>query len=313
MEKDYYKILGVSKAATADELKKAYRKLALRYHPDRNKGNKASEEKFKEINEAYAVLSDPEKRKQFDTFGSETFSQRFSQEDIFRGFDFSNVFREFGLGDLFGQAFSGGKGKKGFQYHYDFGGFGGSQFGQDFRSQGEIRQKGKDIVLELPVSLSEVLSGAEKVVSFTRNMQTEKVSVKIPAGIENGKKLRVAGKGEPGIQGGPAGNLYLKIRLEDHPRFRREGLNLILDIELPFSSIVLGSQVDVPTIDGKTLNLRIPPGTQANTRLRLKGFGLPAPDNSGRGDQFVRLTVKIPQKLTNKQIKIIQELETMGL
>lgn len=313
MNKDYYKVLGVTKAATPEELKKAYRKLALKYHPDRNKGNKASEEKFKEINEAYAVLSDTEKRKQYDTFGSTEFSHRYSQEDIFRGFDFSSLFRDVGLGDIFSQAFSGGKGKKGFQFQYNFGGHGQqAPFGQGF-GQGDLRQKGNDIVLELPVRLIEALNGADKVVSFRRDMQVERVSVKVPPGIEDGKKLRVAGKGEPGLRGGPAGNLYLKIRIEDDPQFKREGINLVYDLELPYSSLVLGTRADIPTLDGKTLNIRVPAGTQNNTRLRLKGFGLPASDHSGRGDQFVRILVKVPKKLNSKQKQLMEELGTIGL
>ncbi len=313
MAKDYYRILGVSKTASAEELKKAYRKMALKYHPDRNKGEKAAEERFKEINEAYAVLGDPEKRRQYDTYGSTEFSHRFSQEDIFRGFDFGNIFKEFGFGDLFHQAHSSGKGRNGFQFHYNFGGGSGPQFGQPFHGQGPLKQKGRDIVLELPVTLREVFHGQEKVVTFKRGGQTERVSVKIPPSIEDGKKLRVPGKGECGLHGGQDGNLYLKIRVEEDSQFRREGSHLVYDVEIPYSAAVLGSRVDVPTIDGKTLSLRIPPGTQNQTKLRLKGFGLPAPGGGGKGDQFVRVTVKIPSDLTGRQKELIEELGATGL
>jgi curved DNA-binding protein len=312
MSKDYYKILGVPKSASAEEIKKAYRKLALKYHPDRNKGDKAAEEKFKQISAAYAVLSDPEKRKQYDTVGSTEFHQRFSQEDIFRGFDFSSIFKEFGgsFGDILGQAFSQGKKGSSRQFYYNFG---GPQSGRDFRFHHDVKQKGEDIVLELPVSLVEVLDGAEKVVSFQRGGHTERISVKIPAGIEDGKKLRIPGKGGPGLHGGTPGNLYLKIKALEHPQFKREGFNLVLDREIPFSSVVLGSQVDVPTLDGKNLSVRVPAGTRSNTRLRLKGFGLPLPDGAGRGDLYVRIMVKVPGKLNNKQKHLVEELAAAGL
>lgn len=307
MEKGYYKVLGVSKNCSADELKKAYRKLALKYHPDRNKGDKAAEERFKEISEAYAVLTDPEKRKQYDAFGSTEFHQRFSQEDIFRGFDFGTVFREFGFGDGFGQFHSGGRNKG---YQFNFGGF-GPQYNQQFRTAGEPG-KGQDVVLELPITLLDVFHGAEKVVSFPRGQEMEKVSVKIPAGIEDGKKLRIPGKGQPGIHGGP-GNLYLKIRLQEHPKFKREGSNLVIDLEVPFSAAALGSRIDVPTIDGRTLSTRLPAGTQCNTKLRLRGCGLLFPDGSGKGDLLVRISIQVPGKLTNKQKQLVEELGAAGL
>lgn len=308
--KDYYHILGVSKNASPGEIKRAYRKLALRYHPDRNKGDRAAEEKFKEISEAYAVLSDPEKRKPYDTFGSAEFHQRFSREDIFRGFDFSTIFKEFDLGNFFSQAFSGRKGKNSRQFGYNFG---GPPFGRDFQFKPAAKQKGQDIVWELPVSLAEVLYGAKKIVSFHRGGQTERVSVKTPPGIESGKKLRIPGKGGPGLHGGPPGNLYLKVKLQEHPQFKREASDLVMDKEISYSRAVLGSQLEVPTLDGKNLNVRVPAGTQNNTRLRLKGFGLPVPNGSGRGDQYVRIIVKVPRKLTSTQIKLIKELAAAGL
>jgi curved DNA-binding protein len=188
--KDYYHILGVAKNASDEEIKKAYRKLAMKYHPDRNPNKKEAEERFKEINEAYAVLSDKEKRKQYDTFGAEGFQQRFSQEDIFRGFDFDEI-----LSSLFG-----GRGRRDFRFGgqsgVDFGDFFGRQGG--YQDTGRMSQRGEDIVYEMAISLEEAASGGEKRISYRKNGRLEEVSVKIPRGIPSGKKLRLAGKGKEG-------------------------------------------------------------------------------------------------------------------
>ncbi|MDO9109823.1 MAG: DnaJ domain-containing protein, partial [Desulfatirhabdiaceae bacterium] len=203
-ETDYYKALGVNKSATEDEIKKAYRKLAMKYHPDHAKGDKAAEEKFKQVSEAYAVLSDKEKRQQYDTFGSSGFHQRYSQEDIFRGFDMEDLLRGFGLG---GAGFSAGR--KGGGRKFSFGG--GSPFGNFTGQQSPIR--GSDLVYELPLTLHEVVAGASKQVSFQHGPQSENLTVKIPKGLITGKKLRISGKGEPGPYGGPAGDLYIKAKI----------------------------------------------------------------------------------------------------
>ena len=191
MPDDYYQILGVNKAASEDEIKKAYRKLAMKYHPDHTKGDKAAEEKFKKISEAYAVLSDKEKRKQYDTFGSEGFHQRFSQEDIFKGFDFSDILREFGFGGA--ESFTGPGGRT----RFSFGG--GSPFGSESffgsRAGHQAQMKGSDLVYELPLSLSEVITGTSKVVSFNHNGRTERLTVKIPKGMISGKKTAVGREG----------------------------------------------------------------------------------------------------------------------
>ena len=325
MAKDYYKILGVSKGASAEEIKKAYRKLALKYHPDRNKGDKAAEESFKEINEAYAVLSDPEKRKQYDTFGSQGFQQRYSQEDIFRGSDIGDILREMGLGgDFFsrifgGRAAPGGGGFRTYTYHTGTQsgpqggpGMGGFDFGRDFsQAAGPIR--GGDLIYELPVSLEEVYHGAEKMVSYRRGGKVERVSVKIPAGISDGKKLRLAGKGEPGPPGGTPGDLLIKIRVLDHPQFVRQGDDLEIKMDIPFSWAALGHTLEVPTLGGKTLSVKIPKGAQNGSRLRLKGQGLPRFKGSGRGDLYVKLNVMVPKKLTKRQKELLEQLASEGL
>ncbi len=312
--KDYYKILGVSKTSSADEIKKAYRKLAMKYHPDRNKGDKTAEAKFKDISEAYAVLSDKEKRKQYDMFGSEGFQNRYSQEDIFRDFDFGSIFREFGFEgggrghNIFSQIFSG-MGQKNFKG-------GSSYFNSPFGAHGGMSQplKGKDIVYELSLTLEEAFENNEKIISYkTSNNKQENVSVKIPAGISNGKKLRLQGKGNPGLNHGPNGDLFILIKLLEHPQFKRELDDLLLNKEIKYSEAVLGTEIEVPTIDTKRLRLKIPPGTQDNAKFRLKGYGMPHMNGKGRGDAYVIINISIPKKLTKKQEELIQKISEAGL
>jgi len=309
---DYYKILGVAKDASTEEIKKAYRKLALKYHPDRNQGNKESEEKFKEANEAYAVLSDVEKRKQYDTFGSTGFQQRYSQEDIFRNSDIGSILREFGinLGGMGGGFNSGGfrtfssGGRSPFEDIFSQGGH-----AHGFRPQQPV--KGQDLSLELSISLDEVLNGAEKTISLGRG--GDKVTVKIPAGIESGKKLRVAGKGAPSPMGGQPGDLYLLIHVQPHPVFEREGNNLVIEKVIPFSSAVLGTEIDVPTLNGKQFKVKVPAGIQPQAKLRLKGHGLPTGPHGPHGDILVKIAVEIPKKLNRAQKKLLNELAEAGL
>lgn len=311
MEQDYYKILGVSPQATLDEIKKAYRTLALKYHPDKNKGDKQAEEMFKKISEAYAVLSNPEKRRQYDAMGSAAFQNRFSQEDIFRGFNFGDIFQDLGIsGDIFrifgGQGWSSGFGKRGRGKIFDFSTFG------DFGAF-EQPQRGQDLQLELPLTLHEMAFGAEKVVEYHRDGKLEKIAVKIPAGTIPGKKLRLPGKGNTAPAGGPAGDLYIKIKEIPHPVFKREGHDLYVDKHIKLTEAILGTKVTVPTLDGKTLSIKVPGGTASHTKMRLKGHGMPLGNGKTRGDEYVRVIVDIPTTLTKKQKALIEELAKEGL
>jgi len=302
-ETDYYKILGVEKTASATEIKKAYRKLALKYHPDKTKGDKALEEKFKKISEAYAVLSDPEKKKQYDTYGSTDFHQHFSQEDIFNNFDFSNIFREFGFG--------GGRGAQGFS-----GGFGdmfsGRGGGGGFHRQ-QRTPKGQDLIYEIPLTLSEVNSGTEKIISFKKKGGNEQISVKIPKGMLTGKKLRISGKGEESPYGGPAGDLYVKIRVLGDQVFTQEEYDLHVSKDIRLSESMLGTKINIPTLEGKELSLNVPAGTQHKTKMRLPGYGLPKMGSQSKGNLYVTILVNIPKKLTEKQKELVDKLASTGL
>jgi curved DNA-binding protein len=314
-EMEYYQILGVKRDATQEEIKKAYRRLAQKYHPDRAKGNKKeAEEQFKRISEAYAVLSNPEKRQEYDTHGSQAFRARFSQEDIFRGFDFHDIFdlgiNEGILGRLFG-GLGGKAGAKGGRTRvFQFG-------GGPFQSGGFQTQappvRGDDIQVEVPITLHEMAFGAEKLISFQRNGQVEKVTIKVPPGTLPGKRLRVAEKGRPGPMGAPPGDLYVKLKEVEHPVFKREGHDLYVDRHIKLTESALGTKVTVPTLDGKTMSLKVPPGTASHTKMRLKNYGLPQAQGKGRGDQFVRIIVDIPADLTKKQKTLLEDLAREGL
>ncbi|MDD5641638.1 MAG: DnaJ domain-containing protein, partial [Syntrophales bacterium] len=226
MAEDYYKVLGVKREASADEIKKAYRKLAQKYHPDKVKGDKRqAEEQFKKISEAYAVLSNAEKRKAYDEVGSQVFHSQYSQEDIFKGFDFSEIF-DVGISDnIFSRLFGGlgGRSRGGGRTRvFRYGGP-----GEDYQAQAR-RLKGEDLQVEMPITLHEMAFGTEKLVSFTSNGQTVKVTVKIPAGALPAKRLRIAGKGRPGPMGGPPGDLFIKLKEQEHPVFKRDGNDLFV-------------------------------------------------------------------------------------
>lgn len=287
--KDYYKILGVDKNASKDDIKKAFRKLAHEYHPDKNKGN---DTKFKEINEAYTALSDDTKRQQYDTFGSSGpsgFNPNQGGQGGFNagGFDFSGFARqyqnqngqafEFDLGDIFGDFFGGGRRPR----------------------------RGANITIDVQLSFKESVFGVEKEL----NINKEKITVKIPAGVENGQGLRVSGKGEAG-QGGK-GDLIVRIWVEDHPVFRKEGFNLIMELNLKLTTALLGATLDVETLEGK-IELKIPAGTTHNEILRVRQKGVP--DERGRrGDLLIVTKVEMPRKLSKQAQKLVEDLKREGI
>lgn len=307
-------MLGVGRETSPADIKKSYRKLALKHHPDKNKGDKASEDKFKEISEAYAVLSDPEKKDQYDRFGSTQFRQQYSQEDIFRNFDFGDIFSQFDFGSRGSSA----------SFRSGAGGNGGASPFSSFFSQDQSTgcggggcrpspTKGQDMTYQISVTLDEVLNGAERTITLRRNGQSHNVSVKIPKGIEEGKKLRLQGKGGDSPNGGPAGDLYLKVEIGLDAKFSRETDDLVVEKLISFSEACLGTKVEVETLEGKKFMVKVAPGTVHDSRLRIKGYGLPAGPMGNRGNLYVKLGVKVPKTLTGEQKKIIEQLKECNL
>lgn len=292
--KNYYSVLGLPNGASEDDIKKAYRKLAMKYHPDRNEGDKKAEEKFKEVSEAYAVLSDKKKRQQYDQFGSEGFHQKFSQEDIFRDFDINEILRGFG--------FAGGN---------PFQGHESSGFGNPF-SQGRPREANiPPIKKECSITFEEAALGCQRTISISRNGSHEETSVKIPPGIAHGKVLRVKGKGQTSLTGNHRGDLHLLIHVLPHPLFRREGRDVVVDAEIKLTQAILGTIIEVETLSG-IKSVKVPPGTQNGTKLRLKGVGIHF-SSGARGDQLVKIIVKIPKEITEEQLPHIQFLQGTGI
>ena len=351
-KRDYYEVLGVAKNASADELKKAYRVLAKKYHPDANPGDKEAEAKFKEASEAYAVLSDDEKRKQYDQFGHAAFSNGGGPGA--GGFDFSDI----DLGDIFGSFFGGGGG--GFDF---FGGGGG-------RRSNNSPQKGANIHYSLRIKFDEAVKGCKKEITLDmkeecatchgsgakagtspttcpkcngkgqirysqqtifgtmQNVKTcpdcggtgkiikdkcpdchgngyiqtkKKFEVNIPAGVDNGMSVRVAGGGEPGVNGGPRGDLLVEVIVSPHPIFKRQDTNIYSTVPISFAKAALGGSIRVKTVDGD-VDVSIKAGTQTDSRVRLKGKGVPSLRNKNvRGDHYITLVVSVPTKLTKEQ------------
>ena len=305
--KDYYKIIGVDKNASQDEIKKAYRKLAMKYHPDRNQDNKKAEEKFKQVTEANEVLSDPEKRKKYDSLGS-NWKQYQSQGQGFDDF-YSNYGRGGGgaqysysgnLDDLFGNI-------SGFSDFFEsFFGRSGTATG---RTQRVRSRKGQDFEATLYIPLIETYNGTTKEIS----VGGKRVRVKISPGTKDGKKLRLKGLGNEGMNGGEKGDLYLTLKIEKDPYFELDGNNLYYDLYVNLYTAVLGGKKQVITLGGKTINITIPKGTDSGKVLRLKGLGFPTSENSKiYGDLLVRIKVELPQNLTKEEKELFEKLASIG-
>ena len=298
--KDYYKILGVDKNATKDDIKKVFRRLAKKYHPDKNPGDKASEEKFKEVTEANEVLSDPEKRKKYDQLGSNWKQYQNA------GPEANGRYRNYQSGNQGeGAAYSG-------NFDELFGNVGGfSDFFESFfggranSSKQSHPRKGKDYEASLSISLEEAHHGTEK--EFT--LDGKKIRIKITPGIDHGKKLRLKHQGSEGIAGGEKGDLYINIKIENHAQFERKGNDLYYNLNVDLFTAVLGGKKPLKTLDGKTINVNIPPETESGTSFRIKEMGMHHSNNPNmRGDLFVKVNVKLPKHLSTKEIELFKEL-----
>ena len=304
--KDYYQTLGVKRDASAKEIKSAFRKLARKHHPDVNPGDKAAEEQFKGLNEAHEVLSDPEKRKKYDAFGADW--ERYQQKPGGQpgGFDYSQWQAQPGgagagqtrytsaedLNDLFG----GGDGA--------YSDFFSTLFGRAARGQAASGpRRGQDYEHPLQVTFDEAFRGATRLLQ----LDDRKLEAKIPAGVRTGSRVRLAGLGSPGANGGPGGDLYLLIEVEPDPRFERRGDDLYTDIDTSFLAAALGGDVRVPTPDG-AVALKLPPRSQAGRVFRIKGKGMPVLGGQGRGDLFARLRLVLPDDLTDEDLAKLREL-----
>ncbi|MCD6281222.1 MAG: J domain-containing protein [Deltaproteobacteria bacterium] len=305
--KDYYKILGVGRNASQDEIKKAYRRLARKYHPDANKGDPEAEKRFKEIGEAYEVLGDPEKRSRYDALGTnwqqgQSFTPPPDFEDLF-GFPFG-----FGRKPGRGRTFSFEFGTGGASHHGTFSDFFDALFGdmhQGSQYAGRRQSpRGRDIEAEIGVSIEEAHSGATKQVLVENSHGNRRLNVKIPRGAYDGMKIRLAGQGEPGPGGN--GDLYLRIKILPHPRYKIEGNNLVTVIELAPWDAALGTTCTVETLDGP-VKLKIPQGVSSGQRLRLKGKGL-----GGRGDLYAEIKIVVPRQLSTEEKRLFTELKKVS-
>lgn len=288
-EKDYYDILGVKKGASEDEIKKAYRNLAKKYHPDKNKGNKEAENKFKEISEAYAVLSDKEKRAQYDRLGREAFSG--GNPFGAGGFDFSQFTEQFGRA-------GGGRARGGARRASGPGGFTdifSDLFGGGFEAGPE---RGQDLEAELTIDFRDAVLGA----TMDLNVNGQSIKVKIPEGVAEGQRIRLRGKGGPGQAGGPAGDLNVLIHVRAHPFFERRGNDIYIDLPVTVGEAVRGAEVEVPTIRG-VVRARIPAGTQGGQTFRISGKGVKT------GDHYYRVQIALPRRVSDEAMSAVEALE----
>jgi curved DNA-binding protein len=313
--KDYYKILGVPKTATEKEIKAAFRKLARKYHPDVNKGDAKSEAKFKEVNEANEVLSDPEKRKRYDQLGADWAAYGPRPGAAGRAAGGRGVHVEYGgddmggFSDFFRTIFGGGGGGFGTAG----GGFGGPSDGsfEEMFGRAQGPPPGQDLETTVELTLDEVLRGTTRAVRIGEGAEARKVEVKIPPGVREGSRVRAAGEGA-GRSGGPRGHLYLRVKVLSHPVFERKGDDLAVTVTVPLTTMVLGGEASVPTLDGP-LGIKIPPGSRAGRVFRLRNHGLPKLEGGGRGDILATVNVELPgSELSAREREVFEELRALG-
>lgn len=296
MQKDYYKVLGVSKQAKLDDIKQAFKKLARQYHPDVNP-DKGAEDKFKEISEAYEVLGDEKKRKQYDQFGSFDFGGKGPHNPFTQTYWQSVNINDFDIEDIFGDIFGMGgpkRGQRAGKIKYDF----------DFGGRSHRASDGADVQWTLPIEFLEAVNGTEKQILLSDG---KKIKVKIPAGVDTGSKIRLTGKGHPGVAGGRSGNLIIETEVKAHKYFRREGQDIHLDVDISLSEAIEGSKITVPTIQGN-VELKIPKCSQGGQVMRLKDKGVKNLKDGSCGHQFVHLNIKYPPKLSDKEIDEITKI-----
>ncbi|WP_437230838.1 DnaJ C-terminal domain-containing protein [Planctomicrobium sp. SH661] len=306
--KDYYQILGVARDASQEQIRKAFKKLARENHPDAKKDDPAAAERFKEAAEAYDVLGDEEKRKKYDQFGS-NWKHFKDGQNPFGGGGGGNPFRSGGPVDIDLKDIFGGQGAVDLEQLFGgmFGGGGGARGGRSRRPA-----RGEDLSTSVLVPFDTAAIGGKYDLSLQRNGKHEELSVKIPAGIEDGQSIRLAGLGEPGLQGGPAGDLLVTIHIAPHPYFRREGRNLLVDVPVTITEAGLGAKIDVPTLSDGTVTMTLPPGTSSGAKLRLKGKGLENPKTHVKGDQFVIIKIVVPKDLNERSRELLEEFAKLN-
>lgn len=291
---DYYKVLGLKKSATEKEVKKAYRKLARKYHPDVNPSNKEAEKKFKEINEANEVLSNPENRKKYDKYGkdwkhAEEFEKAKAQQQQY-------AYQSQGAGGGFGGYSS-----------EDYSDFFESMFGGRSRGGSQVKYRGQDLNAEMSLNLTDVLKAHKQTIT----VNGKNIRFTIPAGIEDGQTIKIKGHGGPGMNGGPKGDLYITFKVKNNTNFRRDKDNLHLNVDLDLYTAILGGDLTINTLTGK-VKLKVKPETQNGTKVKLKGKGMPKYKKSGQfGDLYVTYQIKIPTHLTEKEKELFEELQKM--
>ena len=323
--KDYYSTLGVAKTATEKEIKQAYRKLARKHHPDVNPGDKSAESRFKDLTEAYEVLGDPAKRKKYDELGANW--RAYEQAGAGQGFNPGqagggwNV--NYGGGGPTGyrtmtqeemnEMFGGEEGNPFSDvFHTFFGGGGPAEESRGRGRRGRNTRAGRDVEQEIELGLEDAYNGTMRRLSIKHDGHARTVDVRIPPGVGDGSRVRIAGEGEPGAGGAQAGDLYLRIRLAPHPKFERKGRDLYTHVSIPLTTAVLGGEAEVPTLSGKSLRLKIPPGTQNGQVFRLKGHGMPVTGKTGEhGDLYATVDVELPKSLTPEQRKLFEELQKL--